>query len=195
MSMLQIQDTILSLDILTEHFCCDLKKCKGYCCVHGDSGAPLEEHEVALLKQNYAAIKPYMRPEGIQAIENQGITVIDSDNDIVTPLVEKKECAFVIFEDEIATCAIEKAFFDKKSTFRKPVSCHLYPIRAKKYDKFTGLNYDRWDICKHAIRLGKEKNSKVFEFTEEALKVKFGEEWVKELHIAAEEFNKNKDIS
>ena len=188
--MLQIQDTILSLDILNEHFCCDLEKCKGYCCVHGDSGAPLEEKEADWLKKNYDKIKPYMRKEGIEAIAEQGITVIDSDNDTVTPLVDKKECAFVIFENDIAKCSIEKAYLEKKITFRKPVSCYLYPIRAKKYEKFTGLNYDRWDICKHAVKLGEKKGIKVFEFVEDALNIKFGRQWVKELKIAAKELQK-----
>ena len=188
--MLQIQDTILSLDILNENFCCDLTKCKGYCCVHGDSGAPLEENEAEWLKKNYEKIKPYMRKEGIDAVAKHGKTVIDSDNDTVTPLINNEECAFVIFENEIATCSIEKAFLEKKIPFRKPISCYLYPIRAKKYEKFTGLNYDRWDICKHAVKLGKEKNIKVFEFVEDALNIKFGKQWVKELKIAAKELQK-----
>lgn len=188
--MLQIQDTILSLDILTEPFCCDLKKCKGYCCIHGDSGAPLEEKEADWLKKNYDKIKPYMRKEGIEAVALQGITVIDSDKDTVTPLVNNAECAFVIFENDIAKCSIEQAFLEKKIPFRKPISCYLYPIRTKKYEQFTGLNYDRWDICKHAVILGKEKNIKVFEFVEDALKIKFGRQWVNELKIAAKEISK-----
>ena len=157
--MLQIDDKIVSLDILEKHFVCNLEKCKGYCCVHGASGAPFDKGESEILKKEYSNIKPFLSSEGIAAIEKDGISVVDSDGDEVTPLINGKECAFSIFEKGIAKCGIEKAFLAGKTTFRKPVSCHLYPIRIKHYSGFYALNYDQWDLCDPARILGDEKKS------------------------------------
>ncbi|MBN2485264.1 MAG: DUF3109 family protein [Bacteroidales bacterium] len=184
--MLQIQDTLISLDVIEKKFCCDLSKCKGVCCVEGDSGAPLTDGEVDIIEQEYENFKPYLRPEALKAIEEQGTWVIDSENDKVTPLVNNKECAYVVFEGDIAKCGIEKAYFDGKTRFRKPVSCHLYPVRVKKYRDFTAVNYDEWEICKPALRLGMHKGVYVYAFLEDPLVRRFGEEWYSELRIAAE---------
>jgi hypothetical protein len=191
--MLQIDKTILSLDILDKRFACDLKKCKGACCIHGDSGAPLEENEVGLLEQLFFKIKPYLRKVGVTAIEKQGTSVIDSDGDKVTPLVNNKECAYVVFEAGIAKCAIEKAFLDNEITFRKPISCHLYPIRITKYFDFEALNYHKWEICKAAITQGEKDNIPLYIYLSESLTRKFGKEWYQQLRIAANEFNKGKN--
>ena len=182
--MLQIDNTIISLDFIEQHFCCDLKKCKGICCVHGDSGAPLEDDEVEILKDIFNKIKPFIRLEGIEAIEKQGTSVIDSDGDLVTPLIDGKECAYVIFDKGIAKCGIEAAFFAGKINFRKPISCHLYPARLTKYSEFTAVNYHRWDICKHAVQKGNSNNIKVHDFLKEALIRKFGENWFEQLKSA-----------
>ena len=182
--MLQIDNTIISLDFIEQHFCCDLKKCKGICCVHGDSGAPLEDDEVEILKNIFTDIKPFIRPEGIEAIDKQGTSVIDSDGDIVTPLIEGKECAYVIFDKGIAKCGIEAAFFAGKINFRKPISCHLYPARLTKYSEFTAVNYHRWEICKHAIQNGNTNNIKVHDFLKQALVRKFGKDWFEQLKSA-----------
>jgi len=145
--MLRIDDTLISFDLLEKKFCCHLDKCKGLCCVKGDSGAPLSDEEVLLLPKIIEKVKPYMRSEGIESIDRQGTHVIDSDHESVTPLIDGKECAYTIFEKGIAKCAIEKAWLEKVIDFQKPISCHLYPIRVKSYNDFVAVNYDKWDIC------------------------------------------------
>lgn len=184
--MLQIQNTLVSLDVVEKKFCCNLAACKGICCVEGDSGAPLTSDEVNLIEDEYPNFMPYMRPEGIKEVEEQGTWMIDVENDRVTPLINKKECAYAIFEDGTAKCAIEKAYFDGKTSFRKPVSCHLYPIRIKEYEHFTAVNYDQWDICKPALKFGEKNGVYVYEFVKDALIRRFGEDWYEELRIASE---------
>lgn len=183
--MLQIENTLISIDVVKENFKCDIKKCKGLCCVHGDSGAPLEEYELDILKEIYPVIKPYLRTEGIRTIENDGNYVIDKDKEYVTPIINGKECAYTVFEDGIAKCGIELAFVDKKTDFRKPLSCCLYPIRIKKYSNFDAVNYDRWKICEPARILGTRLNLPVFKFVDDALNIKYGKEWMKKLNKIA----------
>jgi len=182
--MLQIDNTIVCLDLIEQKFCCDLSKCKGICCIHGDSGAPLEEDEVDILKNIFEKTKPFLRPEGIEAVKEQGTSVTDSDGDLVTPLIDGKECAYVIFSNGIAKCGIEAAYFAGKINFRKPISCHLYPARLTKYAEFIAVNYHRWDICKHAVQNGNAINVKVHDFLKEALIRKFGNNWFEQLKIA-----------
>lgn len=184
--MLQIQDTLVSLDVIEKKFCCDLAACKGICCVEGDSGAPLTDEEVSIVEDEYDNYMPYMNARGIEEVGKQGNWIVDIENDKVTPLVNNKECAYVVVENGVSTCAIEKAYFDGKTSFRKPVSCHLYPIRVKEYEDFTAVNYDAWDICKPAVLLGATNGSYVFEFAKDALVRRFGEDWYKELKLAAE---------
>lgn len=184
--MLQIKNTLISLDIIEKKFCCDLAACKGICCVEGDSGAPLTDEETGIIEEEYEYIRPFMRKEGVKAIEKQGAWVIDAENDKVTPLIRKKECAFVIFENGTASCAIERAYLDKKTVFRKPISCHLYPIRLKKYADFTAVNYDKWQVCKAAIPQGEKLGLYIYQFLKEPLIREFGEEWYEELQIAAD---------
>lgn len=185
--MIEIGKTIVALDVLQEQFICDLKACKGACCIEGDSGAPLEEPEKKALENDYEKIKPYMRPEGIAAIEAQGKHVIDDwDGESVTPLVNGNECAYVSFsEDGTAGCAIENAWADGATEFRKPISCHLYPVRIKKYAKFEAVNYDRWGICSAACTLGKSQGVEVYRFVKDALVTKYGEAWYAQLEEAA----------
>ena len=190
--MLQIKDTLISTDVLDHYFCCDLSRCKGICCVKGDAGAPLTAEEVDLLPGIIHEIKPFLRKEGVKAIDEQGTHVIDDENETVTPLIDGKECAYVIFEEGIAACAIEKAFEAGTISFRKPVSCHLYPIRIRKYEKFTAVNYDRWDICEPARELGKSMKIPVFQFVKDALVRRFGKDWFRQLSIAANAFPENK---
>jgi hypothetical protein len=191
--MIQIDGTIVSMDVATRNFQCELSKCKGACCIQGDSGAPMEEHETRLLENELEAIKPYMRQEGIEAIEEQGLPYMtDSDGDVVTVLVNNKECSFVIFENGTAKCAIEKAYFDGKTNFRKPLSCHLYPVRTKKYKDFEGVNYDQWEICKPAVVNGKRNNTPLYIFLREALVRKYGEEWYNQLSFVAQKLEQEK---
>jgi hypothetical protein len=190
--MLRIDDTLISLDLLEKKFCCHLIRCKGICCVKGDSGAPLSSKEVELLPEIIEKVKPFMRKEGIDAVEKQGTHVIDSDFEAVTPLIEGKECVFTIFEKGIAKCAIEMAWQEKLIDFQKPISCHLYPIRVKTYDGFEAVNYDKWDICDPARILGVKEEIPLFEFVKEALIRRFGDDWYDRLEIAAREFENAK---
>lgn len=189
-TMLQIGDKVVSLSILDEKFVCDTSICKGACCVQGDAGAPLLEEEIQVLKEIFPVIRPYLRPEAINAIEAQGTHSIDEgDDEPVTPLLDDRECVYAIFNDGIAKCAIELAWTDGKIDFRKPVSCHLYPIRVKEYEKFTAVNYDRWPVCKPAIPNGEKLNVPVYAFCRESVIRRFGKEFFRELEIAAKSFS------
>jgi hypothetical protein len=188
--MLKIENSILSLDILETKFCCNLKKCKGACCVLGDSGAPLEEGEVDILRNIIKNIEPYMSEKGIKAVNKLGTSVVDKDGDHVTPLINNNECAYVIFEDGIAHCAIEKAYFAKAVSFQKPISCHLYPIRVSKYKDFEALNYHAWKICKPALEFGSKQNIPIYQCVSGSLIRKYGQQWFDQLEIAAKEIYK-----
>ena len=189
--MIQIYDKLISEDLFSEEFVCNLAKCKGICCVEGDAGAPLNEDETKILDEIYPKIKPYLRPEGIQAIEEQGTYTLDFEGDLVTPLVNNAECAYVIFDEKGYTkCAIEKAYEDGVIDWQKPISCHLYPIRITEYSNFSAINYHEWDICSDACTLGKELGVKVYQFLKKPLIRKYGEEFYQTLSEAAEEWEK-----
>ena len=189
--MIQIDDKLISEDLFSEEFVCNLAKCKGICCVEGDAGAPLDEEETHILDEIYPKIKPYLRPEGIQAIEEQGAYTLDFEGDLVTPLVNNAECAYVIFDEKGYTkCAIEKAYEDGVIDWQKPISCHLYPIRITEYSNFSAINYHEWDICSDACTLGKELGVKVYQFLKKPLIRKYGEDFYQTLSEAAEEWEK-----
>jgi len=189
--MIQIDDKLISEDLFSEEFVCNLAKCKGICCVEGDAGAPLDEDETHILDEIYPKIKPYLRPEGIQAIEEQGTYTLDFEGDLVTPLVNNAECAYVIFDEKGYTkCAIEKAYEDGVIDWQKPISCHLYPIRITEYSNFSAINYHEWDICSDACTLGKELSVKVYQFLKKPLIRKYGEDFYQTLSEAAEEWEK-----
>ena len=187
--MLQIENTIVSTDILEKKFCCDLDSCKGICCVLGDSGAPLLPEEAEILEFIFEDIKEFLTAEGITAIEKQGFYIVDDDGDTVTPLVNGKECAYTFFEDGIARCAIEKAHSLMKIDFRKPVSCHLYPIRIKEYNKFNAVNYEKWDKCDPGICYGEKHHVILYHFLKDALIRKYGSDWYAKLEYAALHLN------
>lgn len=182
--MLQIKDTLISQDLLEQKFFCDLEKCKGACCVKGDAGAPLTREEVELLPKIISKIYPYLRKAGVDSIEKLGTHVIDEENETVTPLVNGKECAYVVFEKGIAKCGIEQAFDAGIITFRKPVSCHLYPVRIRRYEQFIAVNYDKWDICEPARKLGERLKVLVHTFVRDALIRRFSEDWYMHLKVA-----------
>ena len=189
--MIQIDDKLISEDLFSDEFVCNLANCKGICCVEGDAGAPLDEDETKILDEIYPKIKPYLRPEGIQAIEEQGTYTLDFEGDLVTPLVNNAECAYVIFDEKGYTkCAIEKAYEDGVIDWQKPISCHLYPIRITEYSNFSAINYHEWDICSDACTLGKELGVKVYQFLKKPLIRKYGEEFYQTLSEAAEEWEK-----
>lgn len=185
--MIQIEDTIVSFDLFEKKFSCDLKQCKGICCVEGDSGAPLEKEEPYKIEENYEAIQCYMKPAGREAVQRQGFAVIDRDGDLVTPLIEGRECAYAIEEEGSCWCAIEKAWAEGKSGFRKPVSCHLYPVRVSRYEGFEALNYNKWDICHCAVLKGQQEGIPLYRFLKNALIERYGEEWYEQLEYAAKE--------
>jgi hypothetical protein len=191
--MIEIRNTLVSIDVVEKCFKCNLDACKGFCCIDGDSGAPLEKHELKELEDAYPKVKPYLSKEGIAEIEKQGTWVVDSDGDDVTPLVKNSECAYVIFENELAVCAIERAWSENKISFQKPISCHLYPIRVKKYKDYEGINYDQRTICKHARTLGAQEVLYVYEFLKEPLIRKYGVEWYNELLQAVDYMKKTND--
>ncbi len=200
------------MDILQRHFVCDLNKCKGACCVKGDAGAPLLNEELLIIDRIYEKVKPYMRMEGIKAIEANGRDIkmgekwskdgvkwtVDEEGENVTPLVNGKECAYVVFEKNGSTrCSFELAYKDGKTGFKKPLSCHLYPVRIQKLnlgsgkeseknveELYEGLNFHEWEICSPACECGEKLQVPVYKFLKEALIRKYGEEWYKELEIA-----------
>lgn len=181
--MLAIGDTLISEDIFDKKFVCDLSACKGECCVSGDSGAPLDKEELDILNSVYEQVKPYMVPKGIQAVEKRGAFVKDADGDYTTTLVsDGEECAFVYFdENNIAKCAIEKAYLEGKINWKKPISCHLYPIRINQYKNYDAVNYHSWSICKPACDCGEKLDIPVYKFLKEPLVRKYGEGWYNEL--------------
>lgn len=189
--MLQIGDVIVSFDVLREKFLCDLTACKGICCVEGDAGAPLELDEVAEIEEALPEIWEDLSPEARAVIDRQGVAYADKDGDLVTSIVNDKDCVFTCYDEQgCCCCALEKAFRAGKTRFMKPVSCHLYPIRMKDFGSFVGLNYHRWTVCKAAVLLGEKENIPVYRFLREPLIRKFGEAWYEELEIAAEELSK-----
>ena len=180
--MLEIQSTLVHEDLITENFVCNLNKCKGACCIEGDSGAPLERSELQVLKDIYSKVKPYMTAKGIEAVEEQGTYVKDYEGDFTTTCVDtNKECAYVTWDNGITKCAIEKAYEHGDIAWKKPISCHLYPIRITAYPEFDILHYDRWSICSPACSFGNELKVPVYSFLKEPLIRKYGEEWYTEL--------------
>ena len=185
--MFQLGKTIVSEDIIDKDFVCNLSACKGACCIDGDAGAPLDVEETQILKEIYPKVKPLLREEGINAIEAQGTHITTDFGDLETPLIDGADCAYVIFDEkQTALCGIEEAYNQGKISWKKPVSCHLYPIRVKEYSEFSAVNYDKWDICDAACTLGKELQVPVYKFVKEALIRKFGEDWYAELEKVVE---------
>ena len=194
--MLIIQDILVSDDVVEKKFICNLNACKGACCVAGDSGAPLESDEMVILTQIYEDVKPYLTEEGKAAIEEQGLSVYyDEPKEYGTPLIDGAACAFVTFDRKgTALCGIEQAYIDGKTDFKKPISCHLYPIRieSNKASNFEALNYDKWDICNAACKLGEKEQLPVYKFLKEAITRKYGADFYDELDAGAEHFHKMK---
>lgn len=191
--LVEIGDKIVSTQIFERKFVCDLNACKGACCVEGDAGAPLTLEEIDILEEDLEAIKPYMRKEGIDAVDKTGVFYMDQDNEAGTTLVNNKECAFVFFDDNgITKCAIEQAHREGKTEFKKPISCHLYPIRVKEFKDFTALNYDKWDICSPACACGESLNVPVYKFLKEPIIRAFGGDFFEELEVVNEELKNQK---
>lgn len=185
-NLLLIDDKVISEEVVSERFACDLSRCKGACCVEGELGAPLEISELEILRRIEDKVKPYLTPKGKRAIEEQGPYVLDITGDYSTPLVSAgKECAYTVFnENGIALCAIEKAYREGVIDFQKPISCHLYPIRVHQGRKLEALNYDEWSICKPACASGKIRGIRVYEFVKDAIIRKYGVDFYEALDQA-----------
>jgi hypothetical protein len=183
--MIQVEDKIISLDVFEKHFVCDLNACKGSCCVDGDAGAPLLENEVNILEDIYEQVKPYMMQKGIDVVDKEGVAVLDIEGEVTTPLVNNRECVFVIDENGISKCSIEKAHYEGKVKFKKPISCHLFPIRIQEFSDFDAVNYEEIKICAPACKCGSKLEVPVYAFLKEPLIRKYGEVWYKELLEAA----------
>lgn len=188
--MIQIENTIISLDLFEDYFVCDLAACRGACCIEGDGGAPLEEDEISSLEDHLPAIMPYMTPEGKRAVEQRGVFTVDADGDRVTTLVEEEgplhgACAFACRENGILFCAVEKAMNAGAIRFEKPVSCHLYPVRITAYKHYDAVNVHHWDICKCACLNGRRMQTPLYRFLEKPLIRKYGAEWYEQVKIAA----------
>ena len=198
--MVQVGDVIVSFDVLREKFCCDLETCHGECCVEGDAGAPVLMEEVSRLEEALPAVRDDLTPEAREVIDRQGVVYTDPSDELVTSIVGGKDCVFCLKgELQLAKgqaptpctlCALEKAWREGRSTFMKPISCHLYPIRVGYYGAYYALNYNRWDICQCAVRKGEEEDIPVYKFLREPLIRKFGQEWYDELCLTADELKK-----
>lgn len=187
--MLQIQNTLISLDFIEDYFLCDLKECLGECCIEGDAGAPITNNEFEILKTILPIVWDDLTPAAQQIINEQGVAYIDEDGDLVTSIVNGRDCVFTTYDKNgMCLCALEKAYREGKSDFYKPISCHLYPARLTEYSEFTAINYHRWKICKCAEILGKKENVRVYQFLKEPLIRRFGKEWYDELCFVANEY-------
>ncbi|SKC01291.1 DUF3109 family protein [Dyadobacter psychrophilus] len=180
--MILIENTCISDDIEDQFFVCNLDKCKGACCVEGDSGAPLDEDELAILDEIYPHVEPYLTQAGKDVIAREGTYTKDWDGDYVTPIINGKECAYALYDERgILKCGIEQAYNDGKITYKKPISCHLYPIRVTKYEQYHALNYDRWEICSPACSFGQELGVPVYKFLKDPLIRAYGPKWYDQL--------------
>ncbi len=194
---MQIGDVLVSPDFITEYFCCDLSKCKGVCCVEGDAGAPVTLDEIGAMEDNLDAVWSELSASAQSVIDKQGVAYTDNDGDLVTSIVGKKDCVFTCYHDikdfnsgetipNCCLCAFERAYRAGRIKWCKPISCALYPIREKKFSMgLVGINYNRWDVCRDAVVLGKKLGIRVYQFLKEPLIRRFGEAWYKELEEVA----------
>lgn len=189
--MIIIQEVLISEDVIEEQFICNLNACKGACCWEGDFGAPLDTEEIEILEKEYKNIAPFLDKAGKKVMEEEGLyTYYKEEKDYGTPLLENGACTYLTYDKHgIAKCGIERAYEAGATTFKKPISCHLYPIRIQKSKKteYDLMNYDRWDICSAACTLGKKHQVPVFQFVKEALIRKYGEAFFEELATIAQQ--------
>lgn len=187
--MLQIKDTLVSLDLAEQFFCCDLDSCHGECCIEGDAGAPITEDEKKKIEEILPIIWDDLLPQAQDIIKQDGVAYIDEEGDLVTSIVGGANCVFTCYgKNGMCYCAIEKAYREGKIDFYKPISCHLYPVRLTTYPSFTAVNYHRWKICKCAEILGRKNGIRLYKFLEGPLTRRFGEEWYKELVMACDAY-------
>ena len=184
--ILQVGNVLLSPEILTECFCCDYEKCKGICCVEGDAGAPVTLDEIVGIEDSLDTVWTDLSASAQAVIDKQGVAYTDRDGDLVTSIVGGKDCVFTCYENGNCLCALERAYRQGKTHFCKPISCSLYPIREKRFSNgLVGLNYNRWDVCRDAVKKGQENKIPVYQFLKEPLVRRFGQEWYEELEQLA----------
>ena len=184
--MIQIDDKIVSQDLFEVLFVCDYDTCKGECCVEGDSGAPLEPGEAEELRRCLPEVRHLLSPAALEVIEEQGVSYFDEDGDEVTSIVRGRDCVFTTYDEQgRCACALEKVYNEGKTTFIKPISCQLYPVRLTKYPSFTAVNYHKWSICKCALKLGRKLQVPVYQFLRAPLIRAFGEEFYTQLEEVA----------
>ena len=189
--MIQIQDVIVSFDVLTKCFCCALDSCKGACCIEGDAGAPVTLEEIAAIEEILPIVWEDLSVEARKIINRQGVAYPDPDGEMVTSIVNGRDCVFTCYgEDGCCYCALEKAYRAGRTKFAKPVSCALYPIREKKIGNCTGLNYDRWDVCRAAALKGEREGIPVYKFLSGPLIRRFGQAWYDELELTVNELKR-----
>ena len=180
--IIQVGNVLLSSEILTERFCCDLDKCQGQCCVEGDAGAPVTLDEVAEIENALDEVWSDLSASAQTVIDKQGVAYTDTEGDLVTSIVAGKDCVFTCYQQGICLCALEKAYRAGKTRFCKPISCALYPIREKTLSNgMVALNYNRWNVCAEAVKKGKELNIPLYQFLKQPLVRRFGEQWYEEL--------------
>ncbi len=188
--MLQIQDTLVSLDLAERFFCCDIDACLGECCIEGDAGAPLTADERDTIDSLLPILTPRLLPSAVRRIEEEGTSYLDEEGDLVTQIVEGRNCVFTSYAPGgVCQCAIECACSaGQTGGFRKPASCALYPVRLTRYPSFTAVNYHRWDICRPAEKLGRKLGIRLYQFLKGPLTDYFGKEWYDELAMACEAY-------
>ena len=192
--ILDIDGVLISSEILTECFCCDYEKCKGICCVEGDAGAPVTIDEIAGIEEALDTVWGDLSASAQSVIDRQGVAYTDKDGDLVTSIVNGRDCVFTCYDGDNCLCALEKAFRCGKTRFCKPISCSLYPIREKNFgNNLIGLNYHRWEVCRDAVEKGKALGLPVYKFLKEPLIRRFGEAWYEELCEVANLFDTQKD--
>lgn len=183
--MIRIQECLVSEDVIEQQFACNISACKGACCIEGDAGAPLASGEAQIIESHLEQIIPYMDDAGLKTLEQLGISETDTFDEEVTTCKPNAECTFVVKKGGSLQCAIELANQEHAFGFPKPVSCHLYPIRVKKFGEYHALNYHKWSICSAACERGKKEKISVFEFCKTALIRVFGKKWYAELEKVA----------
>ena len=187
--MLIVKDILVSDDIIEQQFVCNLEACKGACCWEGDWGAPLTEAELKILEDIQEYVTPYLSEESLQVLREKGpYTYYEEPQEYGTSLLKNGACVYMIYDEKgIAKCGLEEAYNHGATDWKKPISCHLYPIRTRKYSAFTAVNYHKWAICDPACSLGEELKVPVYKFVKEALVRKFGQVWYNELELVAKE--------
>lgn len=185
--MFAVGDVLISDDVLNASFSCNLGACLGGCCVQGDSGAPLEPEEREELVAALPRVRKFLRPEALKRISEAGVWEEIEPGQYATTCVNNAECVFVVYEGEIAKCSLQKAFYQNRITFEKPISCHLYPLRVERIGSFDTLNYEQIDLCAPGRKYGAKKRVLLTDFLRKPLSRKFGAAWYEQFRIACQE--------